>query len=180
MPPRASCTTRTKKYIFKKSDKRQDRREEMVELYAELDRRVSDRIDRRRPCRRRLGRLDDAHRALGERCQLVGDDMFVTNTERLRAASRRASAKAILIKVNQIGTLTETLEAIEMARARRLPVDDLASLRRDGRHVHRRSRRGDRCRSDQDRLGQPHRPRREIQPTPSHLRRTRRPGPIRN
>jgi enolase len=54
--------------------------------------------------------------ALGDRCQLVGDDLFVTNTERLARGIAEHSANAILIKVNQIGTLTETLEAIELAR----------------------------------------------------------------
>jgi enolase len=49
--------------------------------------------------------------------QLVGDDLFVTNTERLSRGIKEGIANAILIKVNQIGTLTETLEAIEMARA---------------------------------------------------------------
>jgi enolase len=55
--------------------------------------------------------------AIGERCQLVGDDIFVTNTERLARGIENGVANAILIKVNQIGTLSETLEAIEMARA---------------------------------------------------------------
>jgi enolase len=55
--------------------------------------------------------------ALGDRCQLVGDDLFVTNTERLARGIESGVANAILIKVNQIGTLSETLEAIEMARA---------------------------------------------------------------
>ncbi|MFL5562065.1 MAG: phosphopyruvate hydratase [Gemmatimonadaceae bacterium] len=55
--------------------------------------------------------------ALGDRCQLVGDDLFVTNTERLARGIETGVANAILIKVNQIGTLTETLESIEMARA---------------------------------------------------------------
>ena len=54
---------------------------------------------------------------LGDRCQLVGDDLFVTNTQRLARGIENGVANAILIKVNQIGTLTETLEAIEMARA---------------------------------------------------------------
>jgi enolase len=53
---------------------------------------------------------------LGERAQLVGDDLFVTNTERLRRGIESGVANSILIKVNQIGTLTETLEAIAMAR----------------------------------------------------------------
>src|SRR4051812_46925236 len=55
--------------------------------------------------------------AIGDRCQLVGDDLFVTNTERLARGIEGGVANAILIKVNQIGTLSETLEAIEMARS---------------------------------------------------------------
>jgi enolase len=54
---------------------------------------------------------------LGDRLQLVGDDVFVTNTGRLRRGIELGVANSILIKVNQIGTLTETFEAIEMARA---------------------------------------------------------------
>jgi len=53
---------------------------------------------------------------LGHRVQLVGDDLFVTNTERLKRGIEEHSANAILIKLNQIGTLTETLAAIEMAK----------------------------------------------------------------
>jgi enolase len=55
--------------------------------------------------------------AIGDRCQLVGDDLFVTNTERLARGVEGGIANSILIKVNQIGTLTETLEAIEMAKS---------------------------------------------------------------
>jgi enolase len=55
--------------------------------------------------------------AIGDRCQLVGDDLFCTNTERLARGIESGVGNAILIKVNQIGTLSETLEAIEMARA---------------------------------------------------------------
>jgi enolase len=52
---------------------------------------------------------------LGSKIQLVGDDLFVTNTARLSQGIARKTANSILIKVNQIGTLTETLEAIKMA-----------------------------------------------------------------
>ena len=52
---------------------------------------------------------------LGDRMQIVGDDLFVTNVERLAQGIERGSANSILIKLNQIGTLTETLDAIEMA-----------------------------------------------------------------
>jgi enolase len=52
---------------------------------------------------------------LGKNIQLVGDDLFVTNAERLSRGIREGVANSILIKVNQIGTLTETLEAMKMA-----------------------------------------------------------------
>jgi enolase len=52
---------------------------------------------------------------IGDRCQLVGDDLFVTNVTRLAQGIRDGLANSILIKVNQIGTLTETLAAVEMA-----------------------------------------------------------------
>ena len=54
--------------------------------------------------------------AVGRRCQLVGDDLFVTNVKRLKEGIDRGVANSVLIKVNQIGTLTETLDAIDMAR----------------------------------------------------------------
>ncbi|WP_108667897.1 phosphopyruvate hydratase [Euzebya rosea] len=53
--------------------------------------------------------------AIGDRCQLVGDDLFVTNVERLSKGIELESANSVLVKVNQIGTLTETLETMEMA-----------------------------------------------------------------
>ena len=53
---------------------------------------------------------------LGEKVQLVGDDLFVTNTERLKKGIELKAANSILIKLNQIGSLTETLDAIEMAK----------------------------------------------------------------
>ncbi len=52
---------------------------------------------------------------IGDRCQLVGDDLFVTNTERLKRGIDEGAGNSILVKLNQIGTLTETMEAIEMA-----------------------------------------------------------------
>ena len=53
---------------------------------------------------------------LGKKIQLVGDDLFVTNTERLQKGIDLGVANAVLIKVNQIGTLTETLETVELAK----------------------------------------------------------------
>ena len=53
---------------------------------------------------------------MGARCQLVGDDLFVTNTERLARGIRDGIANSILVKVNQIGSLSETLDAVAMAQ----------------------------------------------------------------
>ncbi len=58
---------------------------------------------------------------IGDRVQLVGDDLFVTNSKRLAKGIEMGCANAILIKVNQIGSLTETLEAIEMAKRPAMP-----------------------------------------------------------
>jgi enolase len=54
---------------------------------------------------------------LGDRVQLVGDDLFVTNPERLQQGIERGVANSILVKVNQIGTLTETIDAVRLAQA---------------------------------------------------------------
>lgn len=55
-------------------------------------------------------------KTLGHKVQLIGDDLFVTNTKRLKKGIEMGAANGILVKVNQIGTLTESLEAIEMAK----------------------------------------------------------------
>ena len=52
-------------------------------------------------------------RQVGDRCQVVGDDLFVTNPERLRRGVAEKSANALLVKVNQIGTVSETFDAVE-------------------------------------------------------------------
>ena len=59
---------------------------------------------------------EELTRKLGDKVQLVGDDVFVTNTALLREGINRGVANSILIKINQIGTLTETFAAIEMAK----------------------------------------------------------------
>ena len=69
--------------------------------------------------------------AIGDRCQIVGDDLFVTNTSRLARGIREGIANSLLVKVNQIGSLTETLAAVEMAQTGRLYRRNVASLRRD-------------------------------------------------
>ncbi len=103
------------KYVFKKSDGSERTADEMVGYWAEWVRQypivsIED------------GMAEDdwdgwktLTEALGATTQLVGDDLFVTNTERLGDGIRKGIANSILIKVNQIGTLTETLDAMAMA-----------------------------------------------------------------
>jgi len=104
-----------KKYIFKKSDKSVHDSADMVEFWTKWVRQypiisIED------------GMAEDDWKGwklltdkLGQKIQLVGDDLFVTNTERLARGIREGIANSILIKVNQIGSLTETLQAMKMA-----------------------------------------------------------------
>jgi enolase len=103
------------KYVFKKSDKSQRSSEEMVKFWAKW-------VAQYPIISIEDGMAEDDWEgwklltdALGSKIQLVGDDVFVTNTERLAEGIEKGIANSILIKVNQIGTLTETLEAIQMA-----------------------------------------------------------------
>ena len=115
---------------------------------------------------------------IGTKCQLVGDDLFVTNVTRLADGIKNGRANSILIKVNQIGTLTETLAAVEMAykagytavmshrsgETEDSTIADLAVAHQ--------------LRADQDRLAGALRPHRQVQPAPAHRAGTRRPGEI--
>ena len=101
---------------------------------------------------------------IGDRVQLVGDDLFVTNTERLARGIDAGVANSILVKVNQIGTLTETLGRDRDGARGRLHGGHVAPLGRDGGHDDRRPRRGHRLRPDQDRRAVALRPRGEVQP----------------
>ena len=103
---------------------------------------------------------------LGDRVQLVGDDLFVTNPERLRQGIERGVANSILVKVNQIGTLTETVEAVAARAGERLHRGHVAPLRRDRGCHDRRPRRRARHRPDQDGRARPLGPRRQVQPAP--------------
>jgi enolase len=104
-----------KKYVFKKSDKSEKTSEQMVEFWAKWaaqypiisieDGMAEDDWDGWK-------HLTDA---LGKKIQLVGDDLFVTNTERLQQGIDKGVGNSILVKVNQIGSLTETLEAMRLA-----------------------------------------------------------------
>ena len=110
--------------------------------------------------------------ALGQRMQLVGDDLFVTNTSFLRKGIERGVANSILIKVNQIGTLTETLGVHRAGKEEPVHDRDLASLRRNRRRLYRRSRSRHQRRPDQDGLAFAQRSDREIQSIAAHRRRT--------
>ena len=101
---------------------------------------------------------------IGDRVQLVGDDLFVTNTERLQRGIDSGVANSILVKVNQIGTLTETLDAVRTAARGRLHGGHVASLGRDRGHHDRRPCRGHRLRADQDRRSVALRSRGQVQP----------------
>jgi len=103
-------------YLFKKSDGKMRNRDEMVRLYEEWVRDYPI-VSLEDP----LGEDDWEGWALlteilGKKVQLVGDDIFVTNPERLERGIRSGVANSILIKVNQIGTVSETLETIKLAR----------------------------------------------------------------
>jgi enolase len=103
------------KYTFKKSGAGTKSADEIIEMYAKWLRKypiVSIEDGLAESDWAGWGRLTEA---LGDRCQLVGDDLFVTNTKFLSRGIEEDVANAILVKVNQIGTLTETLETIEMA-----------------------------------------------------------------
>ena len=115
---------------------------------------------------------------IGKKCQLVGDDLFVTNVTRLADGIKNGRANSILIKVNQIGTLTETLAAVETRPQSRLHLGDVAPLRRDRGFHHRRSRRRHQLRADQDRLAGALRPHRQVQPAVAHRAAARQPGEI--
>ncbi len=105
-----------KKYIFKKSDKSEKTPEQMVDFWANWVKNYP------------IISIEDGMaesdwdgwklmtERLGDKIQLVGDDLFVTNTKFLKKGIDMGVANSILVKVNQIGTLTETLDAIEMAK----------------------------------------------------------------
>ena len=146
----------------------------VVDYWDELVDALPDRLDRGRDGGGGLGRLGAAHRALGERVQLVGDDMFVTNSERWTRASTTGVANSILIKLNQIGTLTETLDDHGARAAAPATARDLAPFGRDRGHVDRRPRSRDERGPDQDRRAGALGPGRQVQQPAPHRGRARR------
>jgi len=105
-----------KKYIFKWSDKSEKSSEDMIKFYEKWVKKypiisIEDGLDENDW--KGWKKLNDA---LGKKIQIVGDDLYVTNTKRLERGIKEGTSNSILIKLNQIGTLTETLDAIEMAK----------------------------------------------------------------
>src|SRR5437016_10902015 len=116
LDPAASEFYKDGKYIFKKSDKSEHSSEQMVSYWSEW-------VSKYPIVSIEDGLAEDdwagwklLTKELGGKIQLVGDDLFVTNTDRLARGIEEEVANSILIKVNQIGTVSETLDAIEMAR----------------------------------------------------------------
>src|SRR5829696_4365088 len=116
LDPSASEFYKDGKYIFKKSDKRELSSEEMAAYWTDW-------CDKYPIISIEDGMAENdwegwknLMQAVGKRVQLVGDDLFVTNTRFLQRGIDEGAANSILIKVNQIGTLTETLDAIELAK----------------------------------------------------------------
>jgi enolase len=116
LDPASTELYRDGRYVFERQGGTRDA-DAMVDLYAEL-------ADRYPLVSIEDGLAEDdwagwktMTERLGERVQLVGDDLFVTNVERLQRGLDEGVANAILLKVNQIGTLTETLDTIELARS---------------------------------------------------------------
>jgi enolase len=107
--------TSKKKYVFKKSDKSERSPEQMVDFWADWVRQYPIISIEDGMAEDDWGGWKLMTEKLGKKIQLVGDDIFVTNTERLGQGIERGIANSILIKLNQIGTVTETLDAIRMA-----------------------------------------------------------------
>ena len=105
------------KYVFSKSDQSKRTCDQMIDFYEDWTKRypifsIEDGL-----AENDWNGWKKLTEKLGDRIQIVGDDLFVTNTERIRRGIKEKSANAVLIKLNQIGTLTETLEAIQTAHS---------------------------------------------------------------
>ena len=115
LDPASSSFYEGERYVFSKSDQSKHTGEQMIDFYSDWVKRFP------------IFSIEDGlaendwkswtkmTQMLGDRIQIVGDDLFVTNTERIAKGIKEKAANAVLIKLNQIGTLTETLDAIRMA-----------------------------------------------------------------
>jgi enolase len=108
-----------KRYVFKKSDGSTHSAADMASLYADLVAKYPVISIEDGMAENDWAGWKTLTRAIGDQVQLVGDDLFVTNTKFLKKGIESGIANSILVKVNQIGTLTETLETIEMANKAR-------------------------------------------------------------
>ena len=110
---------KSKKYVFSKSDGSKKSSKEMVDFLKDLCDKYPIRSIEDGCAENDWEGWKLLTETLGDRVQLVGDDLFVTNTEFLKKGIEKGVANSILVKVNQIGSLTETLDAIEMAKEAR-------------------------------------------------------------
>ena len=108
---------KTKEYVFKKSDQRRLSASALVEFYAELQKKYPIISIEDGTAEEDWDGWKVLTQKLGAKTQLVGDDLFVTNVEFLKRGIQEKVANSILVKVNQIGSLSETLAAIELARS---------------------------------------------------------------
>ena len=108
---------KTKEYVFKKSDQRRLSASALVDFYAELQRKYPIISIEDGTAEEDWDGWKVLTQKLGAKTQLVGDDLFVTNVEFLKRGIQEKVANSILVKVNQIGSLSETLAAIELARS---------------------------------------------------------------
>jgi enolase len=116
LDPAASEFYKDGKYIFKKSDKRELSSEEMAAYWEDWCNKYPIISIEDGMAENDWNGWTNLTKAVGENVQLVGDDLFVTNVKFLKKGIDLGACNSILIKVNQIGTLTETLDAIELAR----------------------------------------------------------------
>ena len=116
LDPAASEFYSDGKYVFKKSDKRELSSEEMAAFWADWASKYPIISIEDGMAENDWDGWIDLTKQIGDKVQLVGDDLFVTNVKFLEKGIEKQAANSILVKVNQIGTLTETLDAIELAR----------------------------------------------------------------
>jgi len=108
---------KTKEYVFKKSDQRRLKASELVDFYAGLQKKYPIISIEDGTAEEDWDGWKILTQKMGSKTQLVGDDLFVTNVEFLKKGIQEKVANSILVKVNQIGSLSETLAAIQLARS---------------------------------------------------------------
>ena len=108
---------KTKQYVFKKSDQRRLSAGELVDFYLQLQKKYPIISIEDGTAEEDWDGWKILTQKMGSKTQLVGDDLFVTNVEFLKRGIQEKVANSILVKVNQIGSLSETLEAIQLARS---------------------------------------------------------------